>query len=129
VQEYELGETYSLDGHTSLFQEVGSLTHERRTTCCLDQPNDTGNFGSSQVDTLETVGEGDTADQFLLNLVRVDHEGYGLLRVVDTVRGFSAGHSHHDVFGFFEFTLSYQVPRRFRGEEDTDDDGDWPDPE
>ena len=132
-----------LGGHAGGFEEVGGHTHERGTRDGLDEPDETSDLGSSKVDTLETVKEGGSDLGLLLELVGVVHHRDLLLGVVDTG---VVGQSKNRSFGVLESAFSGQPPRpeglvldlyglffgeghlRLGGHEDTDEDGDGPDP-
>lgn len=108
-----------------LLRETRSSHHERRSRNGLDEPDNASNLSSSQVDTLEAVEEGDTDFLLLLELVGVVHHGNLLLGVLGTG---VVGQSEDRSLGLLKLALSGEPPRRFRSEEDTDEDGDGPDP-
>lgn len=98
------------------------------STELLDQPDDTGNLGSSQVGSLETVGKLHTGSGLHLELVGVVHHGDLLLGVILGESRASGGQSHQRPLGIGESTLLGQPPGALRGESDTESDRQDPDP-
>lgn len=109
-------------------QEIGGVTHQRRSTSGLDEPDETSDLSSSKVDTLETVPELNTDFLGDFELVGVVHHGDLLLGVLLGESGVSGGQSHQGLFGILEPSLSGQPPWGFRSEDNTDTDWDGPQP-
>ena len=112
-------------GKTGSGKEVGSGTHERRSRDSLDEPNDTGNFGSSEINTLETIPVRGTDLSLEFELIGVVHHGNFLL---GEIGGNTSDQLVDGSFGILESSLSGQPPRRLGSEQDTDENGNGPDP-
>jgi hypothetical protein len=106
-------------------KEVGSGTHERRSRDGLDEPNDTGDFGSSEINTLETIPVRGTDLSLEFELIGVVHHGNFLL---GEIGGDTSDQLVDGSFGILESSLSGQPPRRLGSEQDTDENGNGPDP-
>jgi len=65
----------------ALLEEIGTLVTKRGTRENLNSPANNGDFGSSQIGTLEAIKEGYTRLILQLMLIGTDHHGNSLGRV------------------------------------------------
>ena len=112
---------------TDLFHEVDSGTDHGGTTGGLDQPDDTGDLGSSEIDTLEAINVSGASALLDLEFIGMDHHRQGIFDVeIGVVLG--RGKSQERMTRFVELAVSNQPPWRLWSEESSDHDWNRPNP-
>ena len=114
---------------TGLREEVDGVAHETGAAEGLDDPDEGGDFGSSEISPFEALDVACPSGVLDFELIGMDHHSDGFVNVeICKVRCARGCQAEERELRFFDVALAEVPPRGFWGEDDTNEDWDGPYP-